>query len=311
MIIIIIIIIIMASSTDGAAYTTPRDENFDLVLRGRGSRLSVMYREPIIIPERTHVGYIGLKSFSFYNNVCNIVQGENSKLIIFVPASAAAGGGGGDNDEEEENVHNAEEEEPPIKHTISLETGAYEIAQINNAIQTWIVQKYPKLAKTVKEDFALIGNRATQRCEFHIRKDGYGVSFNVEGSVHKLLGYNKSDEFKSRGRYIAPSIADICPVTAILFNTNISASNYFNGVESPFIYVTPLSVPPGYRLFNQVESISYKRLTTSSISYITCWLTDQLNRDVDILSDELVVVLSVKLERIINRVEAVQPHHRT
>ena len=283
------------SSTDGAAHTTPRDENFDLVLRGRGSRVSVMYREPIIIPERTHVGYIGLKSFSFYNNVPNIVQGKNSKLTIFVPAAAAAAGGS-----------NAD----PIKHTISLETGAYEISQINNAIQKWIIQTYPKLAKTIKEDFALIGNRATQRCEFLIRKEGYGVDFNVESSMYKILGFNATDVFKSRGRYIAPSIADICPVTAILFNTNVSASNYINGAESPFIYVSPLSVPPGYRLFNQVESISYKRLTTGSISYLTCWLTDQMNRDVDILSDELVVVLSVKLERIIKRVETVQPHLR-
>ena len=279
----------MAAADDGAAHATPRDENFDLVLRGRGSRVTVMYREPIIIPERTHVGYIGLKSFSFYNNVPNVVQGKNSKLAIFVPAPAAS---------------NAE----PIKHTISLETGAYEISQINNAIQKWIIQKYPKLAKTIKEDFALIGNRATQRCEFLIRKEGYGVDFNVESSIHKILGFNATDVFKSRGRYIAPSIADICPVTAILFNTNVSASNYINGAESPFIYVSPLSVAPGYRLFNQVESISYKRLTTGSISYLTVWLTDQMNREVDIMSDELVVVLSVKLERIIKRVETVQSH---
>jgi hypothetical protein len=279
----------MGTSVNGLGITTPRDENFELVLRGNGSKISAMYREPIIIPERTHIGYIGLKSFSFYNNICNVISNKNNQLKIFIP--------------------NEDEKEEPIEHIFTLEAGAYEIAQVNSSIQTWIIQNHPRLAKTVKDDFVLLGNRATQKCEFHIRKEGYGVDFNVDYSIHKLLGYQKTDIFKSKGRFVASNIADICPVSAILFNTNISQSNFINGIESPYLYCSPLSVPPGFRLFKQIENISYKRLTTNTISQLTCWLTDQLNREVDILSDELVVVLSLKLERILKRVETIAPHH--
>ena len=307
----------MARGGSSESGSHPKDVNFEFILRGRGSDISTKFSEPIIIPTNLYEGKIGLKGFVCYHSIPNITQNVNNKIRIRVPTTAAAAandcGGEGEDNEEGEDIDEDNSSDAAAGDdgyfTVSLDTGAYEITTINRFIHEIISQKYPKL-KGAAEDFKLLGNGATLKAEFVIKKAGYGVKFDVQSSICSLLGFNRTDVFEKRGRFIAENIVDICPVTQLIFNTNLSECNYINSHESPFIYSASLDVPPGYRIMREIDNISYKNLTTNQISFIRVWLTDQLGRPVDLRNDELLVTLSLKLERLITRVEVTSDHRQ-
>ena len=249
------------------------DTNTEIILRGKGSDISVQFDNPISIPTDEYVAKIGLKSFVTFNNIANVIEGSNNSVKV-----KAAG-----------------EKDFAV---CRLATGAYEIEQISGEIQQFLKNKYPKLTK-IEEAIQIIGNESTQKAEILIGADGYGISFDVENSIHQLLGYKRTDCYKTQGRFIASGIVDIVRVTNLVFNTNISQSNYINNFLTPFVYACSLDVPPGYRIQREVSNISYKRLTTNQITHLRCWVTDQLNRSIDIRGDELIVILSLRLEKLI------------
>ena len=92
-------------------------------------------------------------------------------------------------------------------------------------------------------------------------------------------------------------------VTQLVFNTNITESNYINEHEVPFIYNCSIDVPVGYRLMREIDNVSYKTLTTNQISTIRVLITDQNGASVDLRGDELLVTLSLKLEKLVLKVE--------
>lgn len=250
------------------------DDYIELIVRGTGSDISCDLSKSILIPEDVYIARLGLKNFSTYNNIPNVEENVNNKLKIKVPGRGYA--------------------------IFCLETGAYELKMVATQIHSWIAIKYPDL-KNVEENFKLIGNEATSKAEF-ILKDGYGVDFNLPASLHKLLGFSKNKKIENLGRYPAKEIINIVAVTQIVFNCSITASNYINGVETPFIYNCGINVPVGYRLTRELTNISYKRLTTTQLSHIRVWVVDQSGAPVNLRNDELTITLSLQLKPLIAKV---------
>ena len=254
-----------------------KDDNIELILKGKGSDISIDFYEPIVIPTEEYEAKLGLKSFSTYNNIPNIEDGKNNALKIKVP--------GGD------------------YKVFKLDTGAYELSIIGLQIVEWIKLTNPKLEK-VEENFKLIGNEATSKAEF-IFKDDYGVDFNVKNSMHSLLGFEKDIKVEGAGRHVAKKIINIVSVTQLVFNCSLTESNFVNGRESPFLYNCGINVPAGYRLFRELSDISYKSLTTSQISHIRLWIVDQDGAPVNLRKDDLTVTLSLRLKRKVSKVSII------
>ena len=250
------------------------DVNLEFILKGKGSDISCDFNEPIIIPTDVYEARIGLKNFATYNSIPNVELKVNNQLKVKVPG------------------HDFE--------TFALDTGAYELSVISDQLVEWIGLKYPKL-KNVEENFKLLGNEATSKAEF-IFKDDYGIDFNVEHSMCKLLGFEKSNKFVGIGRYIAGDIVNIANVTQLIFNCNITDSNYINGREMPFLYNCCLNVPAGYRLSRELTDISYKTLTTTQVSHIRVWIVDQNGHKVNLRKDDFIVTLSLQLKRVVTQV---------
>ena len=61
------------------------DDNFEFILRGKGSDISIDFLEPIVIPIETHSAKLGIKNFATYNNIPNIEEKRNNQLKIKVP----------------------------------------------------------------------------------------------------------------------------------------------------------------------------------------------------------------------------------
>ena len=144
------------------------DGNIELIVKGRGSSISCDFDEPLNIPIELYSAQIGLKGFSTFNNIPNVVEGINNRLKIKVPGQDYK--------------------------LFSLDTGAYELKVIAAQIQEWIEVTYPKLEK-VDENFKLIGNNATSKAEF-LFKDDYGIDFDVSNGMGSMLGF---EDVKIRG----------------------------------------------------------------------------------------------------------------
>ena len=250
------------------------DVNQEFILRGKGSDISCDFHESINIPTDIYEARLGLKNFTTYNNIPNVEFNRNDQLKIQVPG------------------HEFE--------LVTFDTGAYELSSIYIQLREWIEIKYPSL-KNVEDNFQLLGNGATSKAEF-IFKEAYGVDFNVKRSICELLGFKKSDKYVGRGRHSATYIPSIAKVVQLIFNCNITDSNYINGQEMPFLYNCGIDVPAGYRLSRELVDISYKKLTTSQISHIRIWIVDQNGLPVDLRGDDFIVTLSLQLKRLVTPV---------
>ena len=259
------------------------DSSIEIIVKGHGSDISCDFYEPIDIPVDEFDARLGLKYFSTFNNIPNIVAEKNNKLKIRVPDS-------------------------DTWDIFTLPTGAYELYIIAEHMRDWIELKYPDLRKEgdVEGSFKLIGNDATSKAEF-IFKDDYGVDFDVDDSMCELLGFSRTAKREGKGIYPGENIVNITTVSSLIFNCNITASNYINGREMPFLYNCSVDVPAGYRLTRELTDISYKSLTTSQISHIRIWIVDEDGAPVNLRKDELAVTLSLKYIRRIPQVSITSP----
>ena len=243
------------------------DNHIEIIVRGKGSDIQSDFYELIHIPYETHEAKVGIKNFATFNNIPNIVEGVNNRCKIKVPGHEY--------------------------RVFKLDTGAYELKVVARHMVEWIQVTYPKLEK-VEEKFKLSGNNATSKAEF-LFKDDYGIDFDIEGSIFDLLGFDKKDVFRGIGLHVGKRIVNITNVTQLIFNCNITSSNYINGKEMPFIYSCALDVPAGYRLTRELTDISYKSLNTYQISHIRIWVVDEHGAPVNLRKDDLTVTLSLKL----------------
>lgn len=250
------------------------DDSVEIIVKGKGSDISSDFYEPINIPTDEFDAKLGVKNFATFNNIPNIVEGKNNKLKIKVPGQEFK--------------------------MFSLETGAYELKVIAEQMLEWIGVTYPKL-ENVEENFKLIGNDATSKAEF-VFKDDYGIDFEVDSSMYKLLGFDQKDNFHGTGLHVGKRIVKITNVTQLIFNCNITTSNYINGKEMPFLYSCGIDVPAGYRLTRELTDIAYKNLTTSQINHIRIWIVDEHGAPVNLRDDNLTVTLSLRINRRVTQV---------
>ena len=243
----------------------------EFILKGAGSDLSLSLPKAVNIPEGYEAS-IGLKNFSTFNNIPNVQKDINNAIRIQTPAG-------------------------PEWKTFQLETGAWELNSIAESIYSWIEHQWPRL-QDVRKDFNLSGEAATSRCVFTFKNE-YGIDFNIENSMCHLLGFRKSDRFSGRGIHKAPQIANIARVTQLLFHCNIVETSWLNDVHVPLLYNCVVDVPSGYRMYRDVQNISYKKLDTQSIHFIHLWIEDQDRRLVDIRKDLLIVTLSLNIVPLI------------
>ena len=88
------------------------DDHIEIIVRGKGSDIKSDFYEPIQIPYETHEAKVGLKNFSTFNNIPNVVEGKNNRCKIKVPGQEY--------------------------RLLKLDTGAYELKVIEKHMVEWI-----------------------------------------------------------------------------------------------------------------------------------------------------------------------------
>ena len=139
----------------------------------------------------------------------------------------------------------------------------------------------------------MLWDEATSKTEI-IFKDNYGIDFNIENSIHEVLGFEKDQKFEGKGRYVSKNFVYITSVTQLIFCCNVIEASYINEIQVPFIFNCAINVPPGFRMTRELTRITYKKLNTRQICSIRVWIVDEFGKAVDLREDTLIVTLSLK-----------------
>ena len=171
--------------------------------------------------------------------------------------------------------------------TIAIPTGCYEIEAINNTIQRFIEESGGKADMII-----LSPNPNTLKCILEIKTDGYEVNFNVDDSLRSVLGFNTKTY--TRGRHESEHLVNIMNVNSILVHCDIVGASRMNGLEAPIIYNFFPNVAPGEKIVSTPLHLIYLPLMLDIISYMTCWVTDQNGRELDLRGEELTLTFHIK-----------------
>ena len=105
------------------------------------------------------------------------------------------------------------------------------------------------------------------------------VDFNVDDSLCKVLGFNKKI-YQPVGRHESENLVNILSVDSILVHSDVIEASRLNGIEKPLIY----------KIVSTPLHLIYIPLTLNIISYMTCWLTDQNGKELNMRGEEVICV---------------------
>ena len=252
-------------------YTIPGDEQ-TIVISGSSSRLYTRYEPPMEFLASNNIGYeMALYRLETYFSFPNIDYSNNSIRISI---------DGGNN-----------------WLDLKIPTGCYGIDGINEVLQRLLPDDVKNDGKVKKPYLVLSGNRNTLKCVLEIMKDTTIIDFDIKNSIRSVLGFEARKYKGSSKRYESENNVNILNVNSIFVNCDIIASSRINGIPASVIYNFFPNVSPGEKIICQPKHIIYVPITLSIISSMTVWITDERNKLLDLLGEQLTLTFHIRKRR--------------
>jgi hypothetical protein len=169
------------------------------------------------------------------------------------------------------------------KKTIEIPIGSYEIKDINEYLKS-------KMDPKKKEFVMITPNNNTLKT--HI-KSTHAIDFTDNDSVGNLLGF-KQKVLKSNTLHISDYPSNVVKVNSLLIECNITTGNYKNGAASHVIHQFFPSVPPGYKIIESPDHVTYLPISVKTITNITIKVLDQDGDLVNFRGETVTIGLHLK-----------------
>lgn len=232
-------------------------------LSGNSSVLSANFYPPIELDRNKQYG-LGLHGFYSYNSILNIHEGNNVLVCNF---------------------------RHPL--TIKIPPGAYEIDEINKAIQSIIISKLGVVEEEVGFMFSLTANNNTLKCEI---TSPFDVDMSAEKSIATLLGFERT-LYKGGKTHESTLPVNITNIRIIRVDCNITGGAYVNGTESHTLFEFDIDVEPGFKLTKEPQHIIYmpiKPYGRQFIDNITLRILGDSGELVDFCGEKIIIKLELK-----------------
>lgn len=204
---------------------------------------------------------VALLDLTTYNSIPNIVDLVNNKLYYY-------------KDDKEKKTEKANE--------ITIDTGAYEIDDINEYIQE----------KLGKENIMIKANNNLLRTEVRSK---YYLDFTKPYNIGSLLGFpTTSGILDANKTHTAPETVNIINVNTINLTCNIADGSYKDGEKLHILHTFYPSVPPGFKIIERPHNLVYLPLNTSYISEIVVNVQDQDGNNIDFRGETITLRLHIK-----------------
>ena len=167
-------------------------------------------------------------------------------------------------------------------YDLKFAVGCYEYKDINKELQRQIKSLGGK-----ETDIILHPNKNTFQTIMIIQGTVQVDFVTCPNPIRTVLGFDK--KVYGKGRHISEHTVNIMRVNSIFVHTNVIASSYVNGSQSPVIYSFFPDIPPGAKIIVQPRVLIYLPVSLSVISRLTSWLTDQDNTPLNSRGEELTI----------------------
>ena len=242
------------------SYLKPKP-SFHIIQTGNTSKLSTQFT-PILDFGNDCRYEMALQSLETYYSFPNIDE-ENNKMKFSLDAGATW-------------------------KIIALSIGCYDITDIATEIERMVIKKGGK-----KGDIKIEANKNTFQCILTLKKN-IEVDFKTEGTntLRTVLGFD--EKIYKVGRNESEHVVQIMRVNSILVYCDVIGSSYLNETMKPIVFSFFPDASPGDKIVCHPTTLMYLPVTMSLISRMTCYLTDQTGRLLDLRGEELTLKFHIK-----------------
>lgn len=226
---------------------------FQISLTSTSSEIVREYPEGILLKEAYEVG---LKHFVFWNTVYNITN-DNNVLVLVDPVKKD-------------------------RHEVHIEPGYYELDDIVAAFSE---------QQIIKNSFTYIG--LTKR-SLKIRiKSQFQVEFSSPNNIGSVLGFSSDRVIKPNKQEYSDKPANIFSINTVKVHCNLIRSNIEDLKRNTnVLYDFPLDHNKiGGKVIKEINPICYFTINTSEIYELVIRITDQSNKLINFLGEEINLTL--------------------
>ena len=250
-----------------ASHVEPKPSYY-ITVSGKSSSIQTSFNPPLMFPSECHyeIACCGVETYYSFPNISD----HNNKVQVSF-------------------------DEGKSWTLLEIPKGCYNIDAINAVLRRLI----KKIKKGDKKDYlCLVPNKSTFQSILTLTKLWVDFRGN-RGSLGTVLGfdekiYKDDDGEEGSGRHESQHIVNILRVNTILVHCDVVNLSRRNGIPSPVIYNFFPNVPPGYKIVDKPRNLIYLPLTLNIISQMTCWLTDQEGKALDLRGEELSITFHIK-----------------
>lgn len=168
-------------------------------------------------------------------------------------------------------------------HVIKIPEGAYEIEELNDFLKAELKQLDSNQTVSIR------GNSSTLRTEIRSSLPIH------ESSLWSLLGFGKTmGPLEANIVHESDSTVEISKVHDVRVDCNIARGSYINSMQSNAIFGFDLSVPPGYKISLNPQSVIYHPVSVQAIDNLMVKIVDQNGHLVNFRGEHITIRLHLK-----------------
>ena len=255
------------------------DENLGASAKNQdGNRFRVVLDQPLSIPKSARNATLSVVQSAIWHTSPNISDEQKNDQFHFTFDDGQGGG--------------------PVLYPMVIPKGLYSITELNQELSQFFN------ANGLDEDlFTLIANNSNQRVVIEFKLAGIQIDFTVPNSINTVLGFNAAlvpaGQPSTAGQQVeGDTTASFNSLNSYLLSCSLVQEGLqVNKRLSQIIANIPIRVAAGSQ--NIVEprhplEVDCKNMVGQNINSFNVWLTDQNERDLDMLDDAFSFVIVIK-----------------
>lgn len=164
-------------------------------------------------------------------------------------------------------------------HEFKLPIGAYELSDIEEAIQNNVAKK-----GGTKKSISLQPNKVTLKAILKLT-DGYQVDFDVDNSLRDALGFDA--KIYDQPYHESTNLVNILNINTIHVNVDMISGSYVGGTHEPVIYSFFPNVDPGHKIVEKPQNLVYLPVHVRYIHSMTVTITNQEGKLLDLRGEQV------------------------
>ena len=168
---------------------------------------------------------------------------------------------------------------------IEIPPGAYELIDINNAIQQELINS---CSSRLDSDFK-INIEADTISMKSVLTTSYSIYFNSE--LNTLLRF--TNKGYTAGTHISEKPVMITTTDKVHLKCDCVDGSIVNGIREQILFSFNLSAPPGYKIIKEPNIILYKKINKTRLDSIQFFLEDSNHNPVDFNGETLTFTIQI------------------